>query len=111
MLLSIFNFQCVIKIFLDIFREINRDIMPIRIRHRDKNGTSTQQPDITPVSHETVLYSQASYTAIEILFGDYTDRYKQCYAYCQNKIPTNQQQWPTDGIYLLQGYFDFRGQV
>ena len=45
------------------------DFMSIRIRHRDKNMAETQQPDISAVRPEAMLFSKASYTAIEAMFG------------------------------------------
>ena len=43
--------------------------MPIRIRHRDKNMAETQQPDISALRPEAMLFSKTSYTAMEAMFG------------------------------------------
>jgi hypothetical protein len=43
-------------------------VMPIRIRHRDKNIASTQLPDSSPFRPQAMLHSQASYTAIATVF-------------------------------------------
>jgi hypothetical protein len=43
--------------------------MSIRIKHRDKNMVATQQPDISTVRPEAMLFSKASYTAIDIVPG------------------------------------------
>lgn len=50
-------------------RELMEDFMPIRVRHPDKNSPSTQQPEISLVMLEAMLFSQASYTAIDTVFG------------------------------------------
>ncbi len=44
-------------------------IMPIRIKHRDKTSISMQQADISPVTTDSILVSQASYTALVIALG------------------------------------------
>jgi hypothetical protein len=54
--------------------------MPIRIRHRDKNSASTQQPEMSLVATETALLSKVSWIAPKQYLGHYADRYKQCYA-------------------------------
>jgi len=51
------------------FEVVMEGLMPIRIKHRDKNIAATQQPDISPVRPETMLFSKASYTALETVFG------------------------------------------
>ena len=43
--------------------------MVIRIRLCDKNIASTQQPGISPLRPKSMLYLQASYTAIATVFG------------------------------------------
>jgi hypothetical protein len=53
--------------------------MPIRIRCHDKMRASTQQPDISMVNTETMHFSKACYTAIEIVLECYADTYKQCW--------------------------------
>jgi len=50
--------------------EVNMEgAMSIRIKHRDKNMVATQQPDISTVRPEAMLFSKASYTAIDIVPG------------------------------------------
>jgi hypothetical protein len=44
-------------------------LMPTRTRHPDECGAATQQPDITPLTHQARHYQQASYTALEAMFG------------------------------------------
>ena len=43
--------------------------MPIRIRHRDMATPSMHQCDISLVTSDAILVSQASYTALEAVFG------------------------------------------
>ena len=50
--------------------EVNvEDFMPIRIRCSDKVSAPTQQPDVSMVKTETMLFSQVCYTALETVFG------------------------------------------
>ena len=50
--------------------EVNVEgFMPIRIRCRDKVSASTQQPDISMVKTETMLFSQVCYTTLKAMFG------------------------------------------
>jgi hypothetical protein len=44
-------------------------LMPIYIRYGDKNGVLSQRLDISPVEPRAMLYLQASYTAIVVVFG------------------------------------------
>ncbi len=44
-------------------------IMPIRIKHRDKNIASTQLPDNAPIRPKPMLHLLASYTVIEAVRG------------------------------------------
>jgi len=44
-------------------------LMLTRIRHCDKNITSTQQPGISGLRPKPILHLQASYTAIATVFG------------------------------------------
>lgn len=52
------------------------NIMPIRIRHRDKNTAAVQQADIACIIIEMRPFLQVSYTALEKLLGCYRDTYK-----------------------------------
>jgi len=63
---------------LTSFKVTMDDDMPIRIRPCDKNSSCTQQADISLVTRDPILVSQASYTAHEGVFGCYADQYKQC---------------------------------
>ncbi|HAZ31523.1 MAG TPA: hypothetical protein DCY61_02300 [Dehalococcoidia bacterium] len=45
------------------------DLMPIHIRYGDKNRVLSQRLDISPIAPKTMLYLQASYTAIAAVFG------------------------------------------
>jgi len=44
-------------------------IMPIRIKHRDKNIALTQLPDNAPIRPKPMLHLLASYTVIEAVRG------------------------------------------
>ena len=44
-------------------------LMPIRLKHHDKNSTTTQQLEISLVMHEEIPFWQVSYTALEAMFG------------------------------------------
>ena len=51
------------------FEAIMEDIMTIRIKHRDKTSISIQQAEISPVTTDAILVSQASYTGLEAVLG------------------------------------------
>ena len=53
--------------------------MPIRIRHPDKAGASTEEPDISPVTCKVMHHLEAPYTGLEAVFG-VLGQYEQCYA-------------------------------
>ncbi len=59
---------------------VMENIMPIRIRHRDKDTTAVQQADVAWIIIEMRHLLQESYTAIERLLGCYTDPYKHNWA-------------------------------
>ncbi len=48
---------------------VMENIMPIRIRHRDKNTAAVQQADIAWIIIEMRSFLQASYKALERLLG------------------------------------------
>jgi len=52
------------------------NVMPIRIRHRDKNTAAVQQADIARAIIEIRPFLQAAYAALERFSGCYTDPYK-----------------------------------
>ena len=47
---------------------IMENVMPIRIRHYDRNTAGVQQADIARIIIEMKPFSQASYTALERFF-------------------------------------------
>jgi len=44
------------------------DLVPVHIRHGDKNGFLSQWLDISPVAPRVMRHWQASYTAIVVVF-------------------------------------------
>jgi len=57
------------------FEVVMENVMPIRIRHRDKNIVAVQQADIAWIIIEMRPFLQASYTALERFLGSYMDPY------------------------------------
>jgi hypothetical protein len=43
--------------------------MSIHLKHHDKNGTATQQLEISLIRPEDIPFSQVSYTALKAMFG------------------------------------------
>jgi len=66
------------KSALSIIRSyvVMENVMPIRIRHRDKNTAAVQQADIARAIIEIRPFLQAAYAALERFSGCYTDPYK-----------------------------------
>jgi len=50
------------------WKVIVEEFMPIRIKHRDKNRTSTQQPGTSLVATETAMLPKVSYIARTTVF-------------------------------------------
>ncbi len=48
---------------------ILEDLMPIRIRHRDRNSRSSQQVDRPMVTGDATSVSRAYYAALVVVFG------------------------------------------
>jgi nanoRNase/pAp phosphatase (c-di-AMP/oligoRNAs hydrolase) len=51
------------------FEVLMEGLMLIRLKHHDKNSTTTQQLEISLVIPEETSCSQMSYTAIKAMFG------------------------------------------
>ncbi len=58
------------------FEVVVENVIPIRIRHRDKNTQAVQQADISRIIIGMRPFLQVSYTALERFLGSYTDTYK-----------------------------------
>lgn len=63
----------VLAVPLTHFEVAMENVMPIRIRHRDKNTVAVQQADIAWIIIEMRPFVQASYTVLTIFI---TDTYK-----------------------------------
>jgi hypothetical protein len=51
------------------FEVVREGLMPIHLKHHDKNITTAQQLEISLVMPEEVPPSQVSYTALKTVFG------------------------------------------